>query len=70
MPNDRTYSTDGPECPHCGRQYTPDEPHYFDESGFEIECDGKAADGKDCGKTFKVEVFTQTSWTCRPMGAE
>ncbi len=56
-----TYSTDGPICPHCKAQYTPDEPHYFDESGYtEDECDG-------CGKPFKVSVYTQTSWTCEPI---
>lgn len=22
MPDDETYSTDGPKCPYCGRQYT------------------------------------------------
>lgn len=59
-----TYSTDGPVCPHCRRQYTPDEPHYFDEKGYtKEECDG-------CGKTFAVEVFTQTSWTCQPIEAD
>jgi|GEM_PF-3337308 len=54
----RTYSTSGPECPYCGRQYTPDEPHYYDESNYtEQECD-------DCGNTFMVEVYHSTSWTC------
>lgn len=53
-----TYSTDGPECPHCGRQWTPDEPHYYDESNYrEQECD-------QCGKTFDVSVAVVTSWTC------
>lgn len=56
-----TYSTSGPECPYCGRQYTPDEAYYYDESNFtEQECDG-------CEKTFKVEVCNSTSWTCRPI---
>lgn len=54
----RTYSTDGPECPYCGRKYTPDEAHYYDEARYtEQECD-------ECEKTFKVEVYNSTSWTC------
>lgn len=57
----RTYSTDGPECPHCGRTYTPDEPHFYDESGYtQDECD-------TCGKPFKVEVHHSVSWVCEPV---
>lgn len=56
-----TYSTDGPICPHCGRQYCADEGHYFDEQNYtEQECD-------ECGTTFAVRVYTSTSWTCAPM---
>jgi ribosomal protein L37AE/L43A len=55
-----TYSTEGPQCPYCRRQYTADDPVYFDEMGYTREtCDV-------CSKTFKVSVFTQTSWTCEP----
>lgn len=57
------YSTEGPICPHCERQYTADEPYYFDESNYTSqECDG-------CGKTFSVQVYTSTSWTCEAMPA-
>lgn len=57
-----TYSTEGPQCPYCGRQYTANDASYYDESNYTSqECDG-------CGKTFSVEVFTQTSWTCEPIG--
>jgi NAD-dependent SIR2 family protein deacetylase len=52
-----TYSTEGPECPHCGRQYTADEPHYYDDNYTEDECD-------ECGKKFKVEVHHSVSWAC------
>jgi len=53
-----TYSNEGPECPHCGRQYTADDPFYYDESNLtEMDCDR-------CGKTFEVAVYTSTSWTC------
>lgn len=57
---DDTYSIEGPQCPYCQRQYTADEPHYFDEMGYtEEDCD-------QCGKTFEVMVYTSTSWTCSP----
>lgn len=60
----KTYSTEGPRCPYCGFQFTPDEPHYFDEMGYtEQDC-------PDCEKKFSVSVFTQTSWTCVPMAAD
>jgi DNA-directed RNA polymerase subunit RPC12/RpoP len=53
-----TYSTEGPICPHCKRQFTADEPHYYDETGYtEDECD-------NCGKKFSVRVYVSTSWTC------
>jgi len=53
-----TYETEGPKCPYCGRQYTADDPVYFDEIRYTEEtCD-------ECGNTFDVEVYTSTSWTC------
>lgn len=55
-----TYSTDGPECPYCGRAFTPDEPYYYDEKLTEMDCD-------ECGKKFKVEVSHSVSWTTRKM---
>jgi hypothetical protein len=59
---DTTFSTLGPTCPHCGYCIRPDEAHHYDPNLFtETEC-------SDCGKPFKVEVFTSTSWTCRRFG--
>lgn len=53
----RFYSTNGPTCPHCQREYTPDDSFYYDEQRCtELECD-------ECGKMFDVEVYTSTSWT-------
>lgn len=53
-----TYSNEGPQCPCCGRQFTPDEPVYYDESNYTEEtCD-------DCGQTFDVSVYHSVSWTC------
>lgn len=53
-----TYEYEGPKCPHCAQQYTADEAYYFDESNFtDMDCD-------ECGKPFKVRVYTSTSWTC------
>ena len=55
-----TYEREGPKCPYCGRQYTADEPHYFDEMRYtEEECD-------ECGQTFDVSVYTETTWSCSP----
>jgi rRNA maturation protein Nop10 len=53
-----TYSTMGPKCPHCGRQFIADEPHYYDESNYTEEtCD-------ECGKKFQVSVETTSAWSC------
>jgi transposase-like protein len=62
--SEETYSTEGPQCPHCQRQITADEPIYYDESRYtEDTCDG-------CGKLFAVLVYTSTSWTCSPIEDE
>jgi transposase-like protein len=51
------YSTEGPICPYCGRQYTADEAGYYDEMNYTSEtCD-------ECGNEFSVRVYTSTSWT-------
>jgi uncharacterized Zn-finger protein len=56
-----TYSNEGPQCPYCGRQYTADEPHYYDEMNYtEDDCDG-------CGKKFSVSVHTIVAWSCEPI---
>jgi len=59
--DNETYSEDGPQCPYCHRQFTADEGYYFDEMNFtRQQCD-------ECAKTFKVRVYTSTSWTCEPL---
>jgi hypothetical protein len=53
-----TYSSEGPQCPHCGRQFTADEPHYYDEMNYtEDDCD-------ECGKKFSVNVCMSIAWSC------
>lgn len=52
------YSTDGPICPYCGHEETPDEGFYFDEDTTSLECGA-------CGKPYAVTVFNSTSWTTR-----
>jgi hypothetical protein len=53
-----TCSDTGPICPYCGRKYTADESHYYDETNYTSEtCD-------ECGKKFSVRVHISTSWTC------
>ena len=55
--SDEVISTEGPQCPFCGRQYTADESIYFDEMNYTSEdCD-------ECGETFGVTVYTETTWT-------
>ena len=46
---------EGPECPHCFRIYTADEPYYYDERGFKIECN-------NCGNTFQVWPMISITW--------
>jgi transposase-like protein len=50
------FSTDGVECPKCHYVHYPDEPFFYDESGFEFTC-------HKCDSTMQVEVYTSTSWT-------
>lgn len=57
--HDETYSHEGPQCPYCGRQYTADEPFYYDENLQAMDCD-------ECGEQFRVSVCISTSWTCEP----
>lgn len=59
---DETFSTEGPQCPHCGRQYTADEGYYYQTDYTEEECD-------ECGNKFRIEVSHTTSWTCEPIPA-
>jgi len=55
---DYTFSTNGPICPHCGKQYFADERRWFDESNLkDFKCD-------KCKNPMKVEVETETTWTC------
>ena len=57
---DQTYSTEGPQCPYCGRQYTADDGSYYNPAYTEETCD-------QCSKKFSVEVRTETTWTCDPI---
>jgi len=53
-----THSDEGPQCPHCGFQYTADDPLYYDEMGYTSDtcC--------ECGKDFEVEVSISIAWNC------
>lgn len=50
------YSTDGPICPHCQHEETPDEAFYYDEGTAELECG-------ECCTRYSVRVCNSTSWT-------
>jgi ribosomal protein L37AE/L43A len=59
-PASETYSHEGPQCPHCGRQYTADDPNFYREDYTDETCD-------ECGKPFKVSVYHSVSWTSTPV---
>lgn len=50
-----TYSTDGPTCPGCGSEYTPDETWYYEQGGYKITCD-------ECACEFMVMAEALWSW--------
>lgn len=54
------YSADGPECPYCGHTSRPDEPNYYNEMGFDLDCGS-------CGAKFKVFADCSWSWLSRPV---
>lgn len=55
------FSDEGPICPYCERQFTADEPGYYDESNYTSEtCDA-------CNKKFDVSVNHTTTWLCSPI---
>lgn len=61
FPIRHTVSTEGPQCPYCGYEVTADDSSYFDETGYTRDtCQG-------CGKEFRVDVFTETTWSCEPL---
>lgn len=55
-----SWSTEGPVCPGCGQMWRPDEASYFDERGFELECD-------ECGLVFTVQPTASWSWAGRAL---
>ena len=54
----RAYSNDGPVCPFCHQLITPDENFYFNEYGYDLDCDG-------CGGVFHVRPDCTWSWSSR-----
>ena len=58
---EKTYEDgEGPKCPFCGRQWTADDPIYYDEDGFEDECDS-------CGNAVEIKPHLSVAWTTRPI---
>lgn len=56
-----TWSSEGPKCPYCDRQFTADEPFYYDEMNYTQEtCD-------ECGSKFEVRVEATVAWACDPI---
>jgi hypothetical protein len=52
-----TISRDGPECPACGFQFTPDEGIYYDENRYTHD--------QCCEANFDVEVHVSYTWICK-----
>ena len=50
-----TFNENGPEYPECGAVPLPDEASYFNESGYEIECDA-------CGISYEVTPLCSWMW--------
>jgi len=48
---------EGPECPVCGVVWAADGSEFYDESGFELDC--------DCGAVLWVQPMISTSWTTK-----
>lgn len=46
---------EGPKCPFCGTVWTADEPHYYDDAGFEEEC-------SECGNHIRIEPVITVEW--------
>jgi hypothetical protein len=59
-----TYSSEGPQCPYCGTQFTADGPEYYDEMNYTED------DYDECGKRFEVSVCISVDWSCDPISTE
>jgi hypothetical protein len=55
-----SWSAEGPLCPGCGAKWRADEASYFNENGFELECD-------ECDLVFVVQPVCSWSWTGRAL---
>ena len=47
--------SNGPICPFCEAVFTPDEAFFYDEGGFDLEC--------DCGGHFNVRPASSWLWS-------
>lgn len=57
------FSTEGPVCPCCNSLWLVDEASYFNENGYDLQCD-------ECGTAFSVQPAASWSWTSRPIVKE
>jgi hypothetical protein len=55
-------SHDGPQCPFCQAIFTPDENFFYNEYGYNLDC--------DCGGTFKVQPMCSWTWFSRAITFE
>lgn len=52
----KTFSTNGVECPSCKKLMKPDDSHFYNESGVEMEC-------YHCNASLSVDPYVSWSWT-------
>lgn len=57
LPEETWPDGEGPQCPFCGAFLTADGPEFYDERGFETEC--------NCGGTISIQPSTWTSWNTK-----
>jgi transposase-like protein len=59
------WSSNGAICPYCEHENQPKDENWslFDENTSEFECN-------DCGREFRVSVFTSYTWVTEPSEAD
>lgn len=57
---EETRSNRGPVCPFCQHLHVADEAFFYEEEGFDYDC-------HSCEQSFRVAVYTRTTWTSSEM---
>lgn len=59
MDEEETYSEEGIICPLCAHIHSPDEAFFYDEAGFDFNCES-------CNASLRVQPDTSTWWSTVP----